>query len=212
MSEIWDAYDKDRNLLLGKSIKRDTFSTDDDYHLVVEVLLLHEEDNSVLFMKRSPEKPSFPDYYEATAGGSALQGESSEQAVRRELLEETGLTVSRLQLFYQTTEDKYHMHFDKYIGWTKESKEAISYQEGETVGHVWVKPRDLKTFLKKEKIVPSQIEELKILFNLDAIQKKRNRPITRYIEKGSKVLSTLEPFSIYLVIGRLHYTLLDKNL
>ena len=25
----------------------------------------------------------------------------------------------------------------------------------------------------------------------------RNRPITRYIEKGSKVLSTLEPFSIY---------------
>ena len=173
MSEIWDAYDKNRNLLLGKSIKRDTFSTDDDYHLVVEVLLLHEEDNSVLFMKRSPEKPSFPDYYEATAGGSALQGESSEQAVRRELLEETGLTVSRLQLFYQTTEDNYHMHFDKYIGWTKESKEAISYQEGETVGHVWVKPRDLKTFLKKEKIVPSQIEELKILFNLDAIQKKR---------------------------------------
>ena len=24
-----------------------------------------------------------------------------------------------------------------------------------------------------------------------------NRPITKYIEKGSKVLSTLEPFSIY---------------
>ena len=27
--------------------------------------------------------------------------------------------------------------------------------------------------------------------------KKRKRPITKYIEKGSKVLSTLEPFSIY---------------
>ena len=26
-----------------------------------------------------------------------------------------------------------------------------------------------------------------------------NRPITRYIEKGSKVLSTLEPFSIYIL-------------
>ena len=25
----------------------------------------------------------------------------------------------------------------------------------------------------------------------------RKRPITRYIEKGSKALSTLEPFSIY---------------
>ena len=28
---------------------------------------------------------------------------------------------------------------------------------------------------------------------------ERNRPITRYIEKGSKVLSTLEPFSIYIL-------------
>ena len=27
--------------------------------------------------------------------------------------------------------------------------------------------------------------------------KKRKPPITKYIEKGSKVLSTLEPFSIY---------------
>lgn len=44
---------------LGKSIKRDTFSTDDDYHLVVEVLLLHEEDNSVLFMKRSQKNHPF---------------------------------------------------------------------------------------------------------------------------------------------------------
>ena len=166
MSEIWDAYDKDRNLLPGKSIQRDTFSRDDDYHLVVEVLLLHEEDKSVLFMRRSPDKPSFPDYYEANAGGSALQGESSEQAVHRELLEETGLTVSRLELFYQTTEDNYHMHFVKYLGWTKDSKEAISYQEGETVGHIWGKPQDLATFLKKEKIVPSQIEEIKILFDL----------------------------------------------
>ena len=26
-----------------------------------------------------------------------------------------------------------------------------------------------------------------------------NRPITKYIEKGSKVLSTLEPFSIYIL-------------
>ena len=26
---------------------------------------------------------------------------------------------------------------------------------------------------------------------------ERKRPITKYIEKGSKVLSTLEPFSIY---------------
>ena len=31
------------------------------------------------------------------------------------------------------------------------------------------------------------------------MKKGGNRPITRYIEKGSKVLSTLEPFSIYIL-------------
>jgi hypothetical protein len=33
------------------------------------------------------------------------------------------------------------------------------------------------------------------LFTKDKFYRKR--PITRYIEKGSKALSTLEPFSIY---------------
>ena len=32
-----------------------------------------------------------------------------------------------------------------------------------------------------------------------ASREQRNRPITRYIEKGSKVLSTLDPFSIYIL-------------
>ncbi|HFU4080965.1 TPA: hypothetical protein ACGO7P_002229, partial [Streptococcus suis] len=36
-----------------------------------------------------------------------------------------------------------------------------------------------------------------ILEKLLSFSEERNRPITKYIEKGSKVLSTLEPFSIY---------------
>lgn len=167
MSEIWDAYDKDRNLIPGKTINRDTFSTEDDYHLVVQISLLHEDDNSVLFMKRSSDKPSFPNYYEATAGGSALQGENAEEAVKRELMEESGLKLSKLKLFYQTTEEQYHMHLDKFIGWTKENKDAVRYQEGETDGHIWVKPQDLADFLKNEKVIPSQIIELTMLFGLD---------------------------------------------
>lgn len=167
MPEIWDAYDRDRNLLVGKTICRDTFSTDDDYHLVVHILVLNEEDQSVLFMRRSPNKESFPQYFEATAGGSALQGENSDQAILRELREETGLTLSKIKLYYQTTEDEHQMHLDKFIGWTRQDKERVSYQEGETVDHVWVKPENLQTFLEKEKIVPSQVTELKILFHLD---------------------------------------------
>ena len=44
---------------------------------------------------------------------------------------------------------------------------------------------------------PSNFDKNHKNFDKDTFQKESNRPITRYIEKGSKVLSTLEPFSIY---------------
>ncbi|MGT2749936.1 NUDIX hydrolase [Streptococcus orisasini] len=165
MAEVWDAYDENRNLIPGKTIIRETFSTADDFHLVVEVLLLHE-DNAVLFMHRSSEKEIFPGYYEATAGGSALKGEDSEAAVRRELKEETGLEADRLQLLYQYSDPKYHAHFDHYLARTGADKDQVSYQKGETDGHVWVAPEELADFLDKEDVLPANVEELKILFGL----------------------------------------------
>ena len=165
MTEVWDAYDENRNLIPGKTIIRETFSTADDFHLVVEVLLLHG-DNAVLFMHRSSEKEIFPGYYEATAGGSALKGENSETAVRRELKEETGLEADRLQLLYQYSDPKYHAHFDHYLARTGADKDQVSYQKGETDGHVWVAPEDLADFLDKENVLPANVTELKILFGL----------------------------------------------
>ena len=50
----------------------------------------------------------------------------------------------------------------------------------------------LETYKKK-------LAELVKEVNIDDVEIDRNRPITRYIEKGSKVLSTLEPFSIYIL-------------
>ena len=49
---------------------------------------------------------------------------------------------------------------------------------------------------QKKNVSVSQLDNGNVFyFNLILIY--RNRPITRYIEKGSKVMSTLEPFSIY---------------
>ncbi|HFI0336454.1 TPA: NUDIX domain-containing protein [Streptococcus suis] len=55
-------------------------------------------------MKRDSTKPSYPDYYEATAGGSALFGEIAEQAILREVREETGIELTADQL-------RHHTHF-----------------------------------------------------------------------------------------------------
>ena len=65
------------------------------YHLVCEVLV-RNTDGTYLLMKRDPTKPLFPNMWKATAGGSALQGESAVEGALRELREETGVIAQKL--------------------------------------------------------------------------------------------------------------------
>ena len=64
---------------------------------------------------------------------------------------------------------------------SKDSDELISQM---TVNFSKIFESD--TYFSKDKFCSKMLQE-------------RKRPITRYIEKGSKVLSTLEPFSIYIL-------------
>ena len=88
--ELWDAYDAYGNQT-GETLVRGKEIPAGRYHMVCEVLVRHA-DGSILCMKRASTKPNYPGFYEATAGGSALQGEEPLACIRRELLEETGLT------------------------------------------------------------------------------------------------------------------------
>ncbi|MGQ7409909.1 hypothetical protein ACTGWG_12900, partial [Streptococcus suis] len=55
-----------------------------------------------------------------------------------------------------------------------------------------------RVHVRGQKVVETEIGFLLMSMNLTKLAKKLGkRPITKYIEKGSKVLSTLEPFSIY---------------
>ena len=85
--ELWDVYDKDRNLT-GKLHRRGDFMAPGEYHLVVHVWLQNSE-GKFLITKRSPNK-GFPNMWEPT-GGSALAGDNSLTAALREVREETGL-------------------------------------------------------------------------------------------------------------------------
>ena len=97
--ELWDAYDRDMKKIENMILFREKGVPDGFYHLVSEILVRHT-DGSFLVMQRDMSK-HLGGKWEATAGGSALRGETSQDCAKRELAEETG--IKPISLFLSET-------------------------------------------------------------------------------------------------------------
>ena len=122
--ELWDIYDKDKKPT-GRTMKRNDWCLKEgEYHLSV-LGVIQRLDGKYLITKRAADKAWAPGWWEVS-GGAAIAGETSEEAVKREILEETGLDVTNAEggfLFSYHRENpgegdnyfvavyKYHMDF-----------------------------------------------------------------------------------------------------
>ena len=141
MSEFWDAYDAEMNLLEGVVLVRDEPIPAGMYHLICEVLVRHT-DGTYLIMQRDVRK-NYGGYWEATAGGSALRGETPEQCAMRELREETGVTADALQELKRSTIPQISCHYVEYLCITGMEKDKVTLQEGETSDYRWITAEEL---------------------------------------------------------------------
>ncbi|MBP3647860.1 MAG: NUDIX domain-containing protein [Clostridia bacterium] len=142
--ELWDAYDKDGNLT-GQTLVRGDPVPDGLYHLVCDVLVRHT-DGTFLLMQRDPNKETWPGVFEATAGGSAVQGEEPLEAARRELYEETGISRGTFSpLFCDVGR---HAIYRGYLCETDWPKDQITLQEGETVSYRWVTMDEMRQLME----------------------------------------------------------------
>ena len=99
--ELWDIYDKNKQLT-GRTMKRNDWRlADDEYHLTVLGVVVNTR-GRYLITKRVMTKSWAPGWWEVS-GGAAMAGETSETAVRREVLEETGLDVEGAEGGYAFT-------------------------------------------------------------------------------------------------------------
>ena len=97
--EYWDIYDKNKQRTGRKMKRNDWCLKDDEYHLTVLGVVAHK-DGRFLITKRVMTKNWAPGWWEVS-GGAAMAGETSEEAVRREIQEETGLDVAGCEGGYQ---------------------------------------------------------------------------------------------------------------
>lgn len=148
--EIWDAYDKDLNKIDGVSLIRgeEHLMKEGVFHLVCEILVKHI-DGTYLLMQRDPDKP-YGSMWEASAGGSALKGESPLQGAIRELREETGIKAEKITELGIIVKPESHAIYTDFLVETDIDKESIVLQEGETVAYRWVDSVTLKNMDKKE--------------------------------------------------------------
>ncbi len=134
MIEYNDIYDEHRNLT-GRLHRRGTPWGGGEYGLVVCVWV-HDGRGNLLLTRRAPQK-SFPGTWE-NSGGAAKAGESSLEAVARELQEETGIVAPQEAFEYIGSDRDNTCFYDFYCLKNATPLSDLRLLPGETDDAKWV--------------------------------------------------------------------------
>ena len=152
--EVWDAYDKDFHKISDITLIRGEAIPEGLFHLVSEIIVKHT-DGSYLLMQRDKRKP-FGGMWEATAGGSALRGETPLECAVRELREEIGIESDHLIEIGQVR--SHNTFYVEFLCVTNCNKDSIILQDGETIAYKWVN-RDELVSMKESELVTKHMQK-----------------------------------------------------
>ena len=146
--EFNDVYDKNRNLT-GKVHRRDARWRVGEYGLVV-CTWVYDGKGNILLTRRAPDK-SFAGTWENT-GGAVLAGETSRQAIVRELFEETGIRAEEDEFELLSTNRTRNLHFDFYCIRKTTPLDQIVLLPGETDDVRWASIEQIDEMVKSGEI------------------------------------------------------------
>ena len=146
--EFNDIYDKDRNLT-GRIHKRGTPWRRGEYGLVVCVWVYDGRGN-VLMTRRAPEK-TYAGTWE-NSGGGAQAGETSRQAIARELFEETGIRAGEEEFEFIGSDRDKIAFYDFYCLKRQTPLEEIVLLPGETDDAKWVTLEEIHGMIDRKEI------------------------------------------------------------
>lgn len=160
--ELCDLYDKNC-MPLGRTAVRGSRLKKGEYYLVVFVWVFNGR-GQLLLTKRSPEKLSFPNKWNMT-GGAVQAGESSLQAVQRELFEETGIRAEpgefiRVETYRRAGKNDI---CDVYFLCRDVALDELVMQKGETCGAIWVSRQELERMIAQDLVAKPDAERYRAL-------------------------------------------------
>lgn len=159
--EYWDLYDGERRPL-GRVVRRGKLPSDQGlYHVAVMIVTMNSR-GRLLCTLRSPGKITSPNMWEITAG-SAVAGEESPDAARRELFEETGIDAGG-DLRYVMTVKEATAFMDCYFLRREVAIDDIILQEGETVRAKWVTRAEFENMIARGRVAFSVVRRYRQLF------------------------------------------------
>lgn len=167
--EFWDIYDENKKLTGRKMKRNDWCLKEGEYHLTV-LGVIARPDGTFLITKRVMTKAWAPGWWEVSGGGVQV-GESSEEAVRREVKEETGLDVRNAEGGYVFTYkrvnsdegDNYFVDVYRFV--MDIDEKDVSFQEAEIDGYMFATREQIESFAKEGKFL--HYDSIKQVFSFD---------------------------------------------
>ena len=167
--EFWDIYDENKQLT-GRKMKRNDWCLKEGEYRLTVLGVIARPDGTFLITKRVMTKAWAPGWWEVSGGG-VQAGESSEEAVRREVKEETGLDVRNAEGGYAFTYkrvnpdegDNYFVDVYRFV--MDIDEKDVSFQEAEIDGHMFATREQIESFAKEGKFL--HYDSIKQVFSFD---------------------------------------------
>ncbi|HCW72605.1 MAG TPA: NUDIX hydrolase [Clostridiaceae bacterium] len=161
--ELWDIYDANR-IRTDELMVRGEVMKEGHFHLVVHVCIFNTE-GKMLIQKRQSYKEGWPDRWDLTVGGSAVNGENSQAAAERELFEELGISVSLKNVRPHMTIN-FERGFDDYYLIEKDVVlSSLKLQEEEVQDARWAGRSEILEMIRSGEFIPYYESLISFMFD-----------------------------------------------
>lgn len=180
--EHWDLYTFDGQKT-GETMTYGQRQPQDRYRLVVHACIF-DKAGRMLIQRRLPHIKGWPGLWDFTAGGSAIAGETCQQAAQRELLEETGLDISfagvrpAMSLTFERGTD-YIFTLEREV-----DLEKVRPQPEEVAEVKWASLEEVLAMVEADTFIPYHKGLIELLFALRNTRSSHTHPDYSRIKKA----------------------------